>query len=191
MSASLGGHPGDPLGNPLGSLRCPSNSAGGPSNSSGNAWAFGNLWASFCGEVYWLGVNATPFLLAWVAELQWKIPNGARGPFATANNIVKLIKQNQHISLQIYHYNHDDLAVFTRCDAAWASRPGGHSQRWLPDGACSDRSNGWRKSAVHRAGLGLEELRQVAPSSAAAEVQQAGDAEGEQCGAPPRDPGGA
>ncbi|CAK0904649.1 unnamed protein product, partial [Prorocentrum cordatum] len=42
---------------------------------------------AFCGEVYWLGVNAIPFLLAWVAELQSKIPEGTRSLFTAANNI--------------------------------------------------------------------------------------------------------
>ncbi|CAK0840995.1 unnamed protein product, partial [Prorocentrum cordatum] len=73
---------------------------------------------AFCGEVYWLGVNTMPFLLAWVAELQSKIPEGTRSLFTAANNIVKLIKQNQRMGLQIHRHDLDDLAVFTRCDAA-------------------------------------------------------------------------
>ncbi|CAK0817744.1 unnamed protein product, partial [Prorocentrum cordatum] len=42
---------------------------------------------AFCGEVYWLGVNTMPFLLAWVAELQSKIPEGTHSLFTAANNI--------------------------------------------------------------------------------------------------------
>ncbi|CAK0829661.1 unnamed protein product [Prorocentrum cordatum] len=136
---------------------------------------------AFCGEVYWLGVNTMPFLLAWVAELQSKILNGTRSLFTTANNIVKLIKQNQHIGLHIHRHNMDDLAVFTWCDAAWASRPGGHSQGGHLTAVAAAKAMHGEKAEFTVLGWGSKKLRRVARSSLAAEVQEAGDAEGEQC----------
>ncbi|CAK0911574.1 unnamed protein product, partial [Prorocentrum cordatum] len=135
---------------------------------------------AFCGEVYWLGVNTTPFLLAWVAELQSKIPNGTRSLFTAANSIVKLIKQNQHMGLQIHRHDLIDLAVVTWCDAAWASRPDGNSQGGYLTALAATKAMDGEKAQLTALDWGSKKLRRVA-RSLAAEVQEAGDAEGAQC----------
>ncbi|CAK0818384.1 unnamed protein product, partial [Prorocentrum cordatum] len=135
---------------------------------------------AFCGEIYWLGVNAMPFLLSWVADLQMKIPAGTHNLFTAANNIVKLVKQSRHMGIRIYRHALDDLAIFTWCDAAWASRPDGHSQGGHITAISSKAAMDGKLSEFTVLDWGSKKLRRVARSSLAAEVQEAGDAEGEQ-----------
>ena len=134
----------------------------------------------FCGKVYWLGVNTMPFVLAWVADLQSKIPEGTHQLYTAANNIVKLIQQHKHMGLQIYRHDLTDLAVFTWCDAAWASRPDGHSQGGHLTAIATTKAMDGVKAKFTVLDWGSKKLRRVARSSLAAEVQEAGDAEGEQ-----------
>ncbi|CAK0837902.1 unnamed protein product, partial [Prorocentrum cordatum] len=135
---------------------------------------------AFCGEIYWLGVNTMPFLLSWVADLQMKIPAGTHNLFTAANNIVKLVKQSRHMGIRIYRHALDDLAIFTWCDAAWASRPDGHSQGGHITAISSKAAMDGKLSEFTVLDWGSKKLRRVARSSLAAEVQEAGDAEGEQ-----------
>ncbi|CAK0899034.1 unnamed protein product, partial [Prorocentrum cordatum] len=135
---------------------------------------------AFCGEIYWLGVNTMPFLLLWVADLQMKIPAGTHNLFTAANNIVKLVKQSRHMGIRIYRHALDDLAIFTWCDAAWASRPDGHSQGGHITAISSKAAMDGKLSEFTVLDWGSKKLRRVARSSLAAEVQEAGDAEGEQ-----------
>ncbi|CAK0911609.1 unnamed protein product [Prorocentrum cordatum] len=121
---------------------------------------------AFCGEVYWLGVNTVPFVLSWVAELQSKIPGGARNLFSAANNIVKLIKQRQRMGLQIYRHN----------STTWPCPPGA-----MQPGPVGPTAIEGEKAKFTVLDWGSKKLRRVARSSLAAEVQEAGDAEGEQC----------
>ncbi|CAK0832360.1 unnamed protein product, partial [Prorocentrum cordatum] len=115
---------------------------------------------AICGEIYWLGVNAMSFLLAWVAELQSKMPNGTRSLFTTANNIVMLSRQNQYMGLEIHRHSLDDLGGCVAAIAAAKAMEGEKSQSTALD---------W----------GSKKLRMVARSSLAAEAQEAGDAKGE------------
>eukprot|EP00959_Pyramimonas_sp_CCMP1952_P208033 4351839-Pyramimonas_sp.AAC.1 len=52
-----------------------------------------------------------------------------------ANNITKMVKTNRTDGIQIFRHQlpecgrgGPDFRIYTWCDAAWASRPDGHSQ---------------------------------------------------------------
>ena len=83
--------------------------------------------------------------------------------------------------MQIYRHDLNDLALFTWCDAAWASRPDGHSQGGRITALAGKATINGKLSEFTVLDWGSRKLRRVARSSLAAEVQEAGDAEGEQC----------
>ncbi|CAK0882743.1 unnamed protein product, partial [Prorocentrum cordatum] len=122
-----------------------------------------------CGEVYW------------VADLQSKVPTGARGLFAAANHVVKLVKQSRRVGLQICRRDLNDLALFAWRDVARASRPGGRSQGGRVTAAVSAAAAGGKLSEFTVLDWACRKLRRVARLSLAEEVQGAGGAEGEQC----------
>ena len=99
-----------------------------------------------------------PFVLAWVAELQAKIPEGTHQLYTAANNIVKLLQHHKHLGLQIHRHDLHDLAVFTWCDAAWASRPDGHSQGGHLTAVATSKAMDGEKAQFTVLDWGLEEV---------------------------------
>ena len=73
-------------------------------------------------------MNAQPHVLAWVSDLQARLPDGTYHLFMVAGNILKMVRANKDIGLQTFRHDFRDAVLFTWSDAAWATRPDGSSQ---------------------------------------------------------------
>ncbi|CAK0880367.1 unnamed protein product, partial [Prorocentrum cordatum] len=143
---------------------------------------------TWCGALSWLGVNTLPWVSAWVADVQSKIPNGDYKLFSIANNITKMVKANRTDGIQFFRHQlpgcgrggSSDFRIYTWCDAAWASRPDGHSQGGHVTALSSAEGPFQEACDFTVLDWGSRKLKRVARSSLSAEIQEASDAEGEQ-----------
>ncbi|CAK0895852.1 unnamed protein product, partial [Prorocentrum cordatum] len=123
----------------------------------------------------------------WVADVQSKIPDGDYKLFTVASNISKMVKANQNDGILIFRHalpgcqnGPPDFCVYTWCAAAWASRPGGHSQGGHVTALSYAETPFHDVTNFTFLDWGSRKLKRVASSSLAAEIQEASDAEGEQ-----------
>ncbi|CAK0863661.1 unnamed protein product [Prorocentrum cordatum] len=142
---------------------------------------------TWCGALSWLGVNTLPWVSAWVADVQSKIPTGDYKLLGIANNITKMVKANKTDGFQIFRHSlpgcgpgAPDFRIVTWCDAAWASRPDGHSQGGHVTALSTSEGPFHQACDFTVLDLGSRKLKRVARSSLSAEIQEASDAEGEQ-----------
>ncbi|CAK0889471.1 unnamed protein product, partial [Prorocentrum cordatum] len=133
---------------------------------------------TWCGALSWLGVNTPPWASAWVADAQSKSPAGDYKLFNIANSIANVVMANRNDGIQIIRRalpgcqnGPPDSRACTWCDAAWASRPGGHSRGGRAT-APSSAETPFRDVANFTV-LDWEsrKLKRVARSSLAAEIQ--------------------
>ena len=54
-----------------------------------------SILRGWCGEFSWHGVSTLPWVSAWVADIQSKIPDGDYELFGMANNVTKMVKANR------------------------------------------------------------------------------------------------
>ncbi|CAK0906464.1 unnamed protein product [Prorocentrum cordatum] len=142
---------------------------------------------TWCDALSWLDANTLPWMSAPVADVQSKIPTGDYKLFGIANNITKTVKANRTDGIQIFRHSLPgcgpglpDFRVFTWCDAAWASRPDGHSQGKHVTALSTSEGPFHHACDFTVLDWGSRKLKRVARSSLSAEIQEASDAEGEQ-----------